>query len=289
MLPSKSEASEADRLLSSSAAPVRMKQDRLTLLMLAGAKQRSRNHRGHQSHQLDSQEDTPEVFRRWAFIVSVVVLLVFLVRAQAQPRPAPTHAEVPYADVHERNVLDFWQVESSEPTPLVVFIHGGGFQSFSKDRVNADFLREFLGAGIAVAAINYRLVQQEIFPAAFHDARRALQFLPSKAVDWNIDKTRIGAYGGSAGAMISMWLAFHSEMADPGSDDPVERESTRLALVATQGGQLTFDRRWMEQSVPGNIIHKNPAFLRLFGVSPCRTSTGPTSAAGYGNYSPSHI
>mgnify|MGYP001431915628 CR=1 FL=1 len=111
------------------------------------------------------------------FIALVLALLVFAVQAQAQSRPAPTHAEVQYADVHERNVLDFWQVESSEPAALVVFIHGGGFQSFSKDRVNVDFLREFLGAGIAVAAINYRLVQQEIFPAAFHDARLALQFL----------------------------------------------------------------------------------------------------------------
>ena len=266
LLPSKSEASEADGLLSSSVAPLRRKQDRLTPLMLAAAKQRSRNRPGHQGHQPDSREDRPDVFRRWTFIALVLVLLVFPVRAQEQPRPAPTHAEVPYADVHKRNVLDFWQVESSEPAPLVVFIHGGGFQSFSKDRVNADFLREFLDAGIAVAAINYRLVQHEIFPAAFHDARRALQFLRSKAIDWNTDKSRIGAYGGSAGAMISMWLAFHNEMADPGSEDPVERESTRLALVATQGGQLTFDRRWMEQWVPGNIIHKNPAFLRLFGV-----------------------
>ena len=111
--------------------------------------------------------------------------------------------------------------------------------------------------------------------AAFHDARRALQFLRSRAMDWNIDKSRIGAYGGSAGAMISMWLGFHNEMADPGSDDPVERESTRLAFIATQGGQLTFDRRWMEQSVPGNIIHKNPAFLRLFGVKSLRDLDRP--------------
>lgn len=93
-----------------------------------------------------------------------------------------------------------------------------------------------------------------------------MQFLRSQAGQWNIDKNRIGAYGGSAGAMLSMWLAFHDDMADSNSDDPIKRESTRLAFVATQGGQITFDRRWMEQSIPGNMIHKNPAFLRLFGV-----------------------
>ena len=100
----------------------------------------------------------------------------------------------------------------------------------------------------------------------FFDARRALQFLRSKAVEWNIDPERVGAYGGSAGAMLSMWLAFHDEMADPQNEDPVLRQSTRLKCVATMGGQITFDRHWMEQSIPGNMIHKNPAFTRLFGV-----------------------
>ena len=47
------------------------------------------------------------------------------------------------------------------------------------------------------------------------DAARALQFVRSKAKEWNIDKTRIGATGGSAGACSSLWLAFHDDMADP--------------------------------------------------------------------------
>src|SRR5262245_19417240 len=41
-------------------------------------------------------------------------------------RPTPTHADVSYGP-HERNVLDLWLAKSDAPTPLVVFIHGGGF------------------------------------------------------------------------------------------------------------------------------------------------------------------
>jgi acetyl esterase/lipase len=123
-----------------------------------------------------------------------------------------------------------------------------------------------LASGISVAAINYRYVQMEPFPACFYDARRALQFFRTMLGKWNIDSNRVGAYGGSAGAMISMWLGFHDDMADPTSDDPVLRESTRLTCVGSQGGQITFDRHWMEQSIPGNIIHKNSAMTRLFGV-----------------------
>lgn len=60
------------------------------------------------------------------------------------------------------------------------------------------------------------------------DAARPLQFVRSKATEWNVDKERIAASGGSAGTCSSLWLAFHTDMADPKSEDPVAHESTRL-------------------------------------------------------------
>ena len=167
----------------------------------------------------------------------------------------PTHAEVIYGP-HERNVLDFWQAKSETPTALAIYIHGGGFRNGSKDGLvrregGRKIVRRLLEAGISVAAINYRLVPKVPLPAAHHDGRRALQFLRSRAGDWNIDPERVGAWGGSAGAQICTYLAFHDEMGDPDSADPVERESTRLSCVVTSGGQTTMDRDWWLQWVPG--------------------------------------
>ena len=84
-------------------------------------------------------------------------------------------------------------------------------------------LKGFLDAGISVAAIRYRFVDGKdiIFPAPQHDGARAVQFLRSKAKEWNIDSDRVACYGGSAGAGISMWIGFHEDLADPTSDDPV--------------------------------------------------------------------
>src|ERR671928_164208 len=76
--------------------------------------------------------------------------------------------------------------------------------------------------------------------APLEDAARAIQTLRSKAKEWNLDKTRVGATGGSAGACSSLWLAFHDDMADPKSSDPVARESTRLTCVAVSGAQTTL-------------------------------------------------
>lgn len=166
-------------------------------------------------------------------------------------RVTPTHANVSYGP-HERNVLDLWLAKSDRPAPLVVFIHGGGFVGGSKEQINARELRELLDAGISVAALNYRLLAQAPLPAAHQDAARAVQFLRSKAGEWNLDKTRFGGFGGSAGAQLVMYLAFHDDLADPASGDPVARESSRLACVAPNAGQITMDMKWWNQHVPGH-------------------------------------
>jgi len=183
---------------------------------------------------------------------------------QGQDKPAPTHRNFAYGP-HERNVLDFWQAKSDKPAPLVVFIHGGGFTGGSKDQINANVLKELLEAGISVAAIHYRLLKDAPLPAAHQDATRALQFLRSKAREWNLDKHRVGAFGGSAGAQLCMYLAFHDEMADPKNSDPVKRESTRLTSVAATGGQTTMDFDWWTKNIPGyDKLHRDP--LETFGV-----------------------
>ena len=184
------------------------------------------------------------------FVLLAALLLVTLAHAQEAGKPEPTHKNISYGP-YERNVLDFWKANSTKPAPLVIYIHGGGFAMGSKDDLRGTTVREFLDAGISVAAVNYRYYQQAGLPAALRDCRRALQFVRSKSAEWNLDKSRAGAFGGSAGAITSMYLAFHDDMANPQSDDPIERESTRLMCVATTAGQTTLDTDWWAKNVPG--------------------------------------
>ena len=160
----------------------------------------------------------------------------------------PSFENVKYGE-DERNVFDIWLAESEKPTPLAVYIHGGGFKNGSKEKLLPGKLAELLDAGISVAAINYRFVTTDPLPTAHHDARRAIQFMRSKAGEWNIDKERIAAFGGSAGAQICMWLAYSDDMADTTSDDPIERESTRLLCVATAGGQTSVEREFYIENI----------------------------------------
>ena len=169
--------------------------------------------------------------------------------AQGKKQTSPTHANVKYGD-HERNVFDIWLAENPKPTPLAIFIHGGGFRAGSKEKLSQDVLKQLLKAGISVASINYRYLSIETpLPTSHNDARRALQFMRSKAKEWNLDKSRVAAFGGSAGAQICMWLAYSDDMAKPKSKDPIERESTRLTCVATTGGQTTLDVNFWQDKI----------------------------------------
>lgn len=188
---------------------------------------------------------------------------------KAANKPAPQHANVKYGD-HERHIFDLWLADSKKPTALAIYIHGGGFTSGSKEKLKEKELTQLLQAGISVAAINYRYRTIEPIPAAHHDARQALQFIRSKAADWNIDKDRVAVFGGSAGAQISMWLAFSDDMANPKSENPVERESTRVTCVASAGGQPSMEfEYWKNHLETFGVQHSREEFdSRLKANSP---------------------
>ena len=128
-------------------------------------------------------------FLRRSFAVFWVLLFASILHAQA---PKPTLANMPYGK-HERQVLDFYQAKSEQATPLLFFIHGGGWMNGDKN--NPDFLAKCLESGISVVSINYRLIPDAIaemidppLKACLDDSARALQFVRSKAAEWHIDK-----------------------------------------------------------------------------------------------------
>jgi acetyl esterase/lipase len=199
----------------------------------------------------------------------VPLIVLFFIASQSRADEPKQLLNVAYGS-HPRQVLDFYQAKSDKPTPVVFYIHGGGWRAGDKKTSP----QAFLDKGLSVVAINYRYVQNGVedkveppVKAPLGDATRALQFVRSKAGEWNLDKTRIGATGGSAGACSSLWLAFHDEMADPKSDDPISRESTRLYCAAVNGAQVSLDpkelREWMPNYGYGSHAFGLPSFQSL--------------------------
>jgi acetyl esterase len=173
----------------------------------------------------------------------------------------PTLADVRYGK-YDRDVLDVFEVKTAKPAPVVIYFHGGGWLGGDKKSIDP---APYLQMGIAVVTANYRFTtgtpDAAPYPAPMLDAVRAVQFVRSKAKEWNIDPNRIDLTGSSAGAVIDMWIAYHEDMARPGSADPVERFSTRVTCITPQSGPATLDPKVIcnriggDPSVTGVLLH----------------------------------
>lgn len=73
---------------------------------------------------------------------------------------APSFADVAYRVDSPRQRFDLWKAESATPAPLVLLIHGGGWKRGDKAGYRLDEIEPFLDAGISVATVNYRFIDQ---------------------------------------------------------------------------------------------------------------------------------
>ena len=155
-------------------------------------------------------------------------------------------------DEHERNSFDIILPDKTSTTPLVIFIHGGGFMGGDKRQAYERYqpqINDFLGRGIAFASINYRFLADTDrgLMTSLLDSKRCLQFIRYHAASFNIDPTKVAIFGSSAGAGTSLWIGLNDDLAEPDNNDPILRESTRVPAIGAIATQATYDiLRWEE-------------------------------------------
>lgn len=159
--------------------------------------------------------------------------------------PVKFYENVAYG-TDEKNVFDFFAPTSDEPTPLLIFIHGGGFTGGDKRSIYNDqaFINSLLDKGIAFATINYRLLgtnETEGVIKSLNDSKTALQFIRYYANSFNIDKNKVALMGSSAGAGTSLWIGLNNELADANATDDIQKESTRVQAIVAVATQSTYD------------------------------------------------
>ncbi len=117
-----------------------------------------------------------------------------------------------YKNIGTTNLaLDFYATTNNKPSPLVIVIHGGSWQS--GDCKQLPELNSYLaGKGYNVAAINYRLAPEYKAPAPFEDTKDAINYFLQHANEYNIDTNNIILLGRSAGAQIALCAAYNLYM-----------------------------------------------------------------------------
>jgi acetyl esterase/lipase len=93
---------------------------------------------------------------------------------------------------------------NSPPTPVVIFIHGGGWVQGTKEGSMIRGVLPYVAMGYSVVNVEYRLAAVSLAPAAIEDCRCALRWVVAHAKDYNLDATRIVVAGESAGGHLAL-------------------------------------------------------------------------------------
>ena len=194
-------------------------------------------------------------------IRSVTLLLVTMgVVTSAEPI-----RDVKYDDKHQRNVLDFWPaLNKDKAAPVFVWFHGGGFRNGDKGQLEKKrkvAIDTYRKAGYAVVSCNYPFLAKDMdYRKIVEHCARAVQFVRSKSGEWNIDPKRLCCGGVSAGALISEFLGYHDDFADPKSKDKVAQQSSRPGVVVSimqPIGTKEFALRYMEKGEAPLFIYSD--------------------------------
>lgn len=191
-----------------------------------------------------------------------------LVAPSASAQPFTKHADLTFAVVPTEQGTESLELDLyipngvAAPIPLVVYVHGGGWKTGSKENPGTLFLVQ---AGFAVASVEYRLSGAAKWPAQIHDVKGAVRWLRANAATYGLDPERIGAFGGSAGGHLSAFLG------TSGGVSVVELGGVTFDLEGATGGNLGFSSRvqavaddfgptdflWMD-AFPSFKLHEDP-------------------------------
>lgn len=148
------------------------------------------------------------------------------------------------------------------PYPVIIRIHGGGWQSGSNQPIPALY-QSLLQQGFAIASPRYRLTSQEAqwapspvtFPAQIHDVKGAVRWLRANATTYNLDPRRFGCCGESAGGHLSALLAV------TGGVITYERGDEVVNIEGGVGGNLQWSSRVQAAADyygPSDLLNMNP-------------------------------
>lgn len=184
--------------------------------------------------------------RKWVVVLLVVCCsqMAWTVHAHSVLR------DIEYASVDGISLrLDLYLPDPSpvDSVPLVIWVHGGGWRSGSKDGTYAP---DTLGDTYAVASVEYRLTDVAIFPAQIHDVKAAVRWLRAHAEEYGLDPQRFGAWGSSAGGHLVALLGVSCGNVDlEGTVGEYLNESSCVQAVCDFFGPTDFSSLMAQRGV----------------------------------------
>lgn len=140
-------------------------------------------------------------------------------------------------NVHNPYVTVFRPATDKAIGTAVVIVPGGGHRELWVKHEGENVAQWLADRGIVAVVLRHRLAREANSPYkidvhALQDGQRALRLVRSKAKEWNIEPTRVGMMGFSAGGEVVAMVCRKAEAGNPKADDPIDRESAVPAFQA---------------------------------------------------------
>ncbi|MGC3966096.1 MAG: alpha/beta hydrolase [Pirellulales bacterium] len=144
--------------------------------------------------------------------------------------------DVPYAgNDNPRQQLDIYlpkDASAGKPLPVVLFIHGGGWSGGDRKGYIANASGLAASGKFAAISVGYRMSSEAKWPAQIYDCKAALRWVKAHAKELNIDPTKIGLTGSSAGGHLVTMLGLTGDTKELEGDlGPHTGESTAVTCV----------------------------------------------------------
>jgi acetyl esterase/lipase len=146
--------------------------------------------------------------RRSPVVALAAVVAVGLVGARTAPEPVRSELNVRYGgSAAAPLLLDAFHPHGVHRAPALILVHGGGWTAGDRSSL-APTARRLAGLGFATFSIDYRLAPAAPFPAGAEDVGRAIAWVRRHARRFDLDPSRVGLIGSSAGANLALLAAF---------------------------------------------------------------------------------
>ena len=143
------------------------------------------------------------------------------------------------------------------PFPVIVCIHGGGFRAGKREGYDAQCIR-LAQHGYVAVTVSYRLAPKYPFPAAIHDVKAAVRWVRANAAKYQIDPSRLGVTGGSAGGHLAQFLGVTGDVKEFEGDGGNADQPTRVTCVVNFYGPSDFTKSYGKSVDAAEVL---PLFL----------------------------
>ncbi len=150
----------------------------------------------------------------------------------------------------------------------VIVFPGGAYRNLASVHEGREVADWFTAHGFRAFILQYRLTSNGyVLPVPLIDARRAIQLVRARALDYHIDPKHIGILGFSAGGHLAALASVQLVPGKPDADDPIERVSSRpdfQILVYPWIGAISSDTSHLSYCKEYNLMDQCEALRTAY-------------------------